>query len=115
LKFVALSGIKLLEDSHFTGGADIVLLLLDALIVVAVIVEDQGDFVGLGRSKIQIRAKFLEHGFLRGGSGGSMEDLMEAELHGYGSGGAPGQKYKQESGKDARILPCGALRGGWIS
>ena len=61
LEFVSLFGIENLKNPCSAGRAQIVKLVLKALIVKPVIVEDQGDLLGLLAREVQLRPEFLQN------------------------------------------------------
>jgi hypothetical protein len=99
LEFIALPRLKDLENPAQSRGTQIVELILQALVVVAIILEHDGDLIGLFRGKIQLGPKVLKDSFPIGVSWWRrrchpVEPVVQSIAHAQHPDSGAGQKYQ---------------------
>jgi hypothetical protein len=99
LEFLALAGLEDLNDSGMSRGTKIVELILEALVVVAKILQHHGDLIGLFRGEIELGLKVLKDSFpigiagRRGGSSYPVQPVMQSILHAEHARSGAGQEH----------------------
>jgi len=113
----ALVGLEDLDYSAQSCGPQIVELILEAFVVVAIILQHHGDLICLFRGEIQFGLKVLKDSFPAGfpgrrGGGNTVEAVMQSIFHPQHSGGGAGQKHQKQRGCDAGVADGGTIAHG---
>ena len=108
-EFLALAGLEDLANPAQARGAEVVELILEAFVIVAVVLKNDRDLVRLFRRKIQLGLKILKDGIVTGfpdeGSGGNdtMQTVVETILHSQHADSSSSQENEQQRRSDARV------------
>lgn len=113
-ELLALAGLEDLNNPAQSRGPEIVELILEALVVVAVILKHYGDLVGLFRGEIQLGLKVLKDSFPacfpgRRGGGNTVEPVMQSIFHAQHSDSGAGQKHQKQRGCDPGVSDGGTI------
>jgi len=103
LEFLTLRGVEYIENPVLPGCPQIVELVLKAVVIVAVIVQHQCDFLGLIGGKIQLGFEVLQDGIARtlaasvfsSGRRGFVQASMQVQAHPQGSGRGARREHQQ--------------------